>query len=301
MSIKKKNIKQSGLLILIITILCFAATNSMATNASADSVSTIKDLVSYWDILLFIACMLIVVPFIYIGYLKIHMVTDEQLPYHFGGEYTSKEIIKHVEVLEKAFGKKFSKFKRLIELFDKDTEGDLRKHSEIINSALVCIKFNGRNRLTVFWELSDTMLKVIILLLPLIVATIVFISNIYYGLGGVLMSLIPMVFIVPVILTTFSNFLRISQNIFRKKGNPLPTLSLANLAADALINTHIVRSFDKDSREHFYYTRIHKYNNEVNGEVGFLSNVYVQTSSEIYGSMKELTIGEKQNTVANKM
>jgi ABC-type multidrug transport system fused ATPase/permease subunit len=293
MSVKKKNIKQSGLLILIVTILCFGTTNAMAISISIDSVSTIIGIVSYWDILLYIACMLIVVPFIYIGYLKIHIVTEEQLPFHFGGEYTAKDIIKHVEGLEKAFGKKFSKFKRLMELLDKNPEGDLRKHSEIINSALLCIKFNGRKRLAVFWESSDTMLKVIILLLPLIVVTIVFISNIYYGLGGVIMSLVPMVFIVPVILTTFSNFLRISQNIFRKKGNPLPALSLANLATDALINTHIVRSFDKESKEHFYYTRIHKYNNEANAEVGFLSKVYVRTSSEIYGSMQELTIGEK--------
>ena len=132
-----------------------------------------------------------------------------------------------------------------------------------------------------------------ILLLPLVVATIVVISNIYYGLGGVIMSLIPMLFIIPVILTTFSNFLRISQNIFRKKGNPIPALSLANLAVEALINTHIIRSFDKDTKEHFYYTRIHKYNNEVNAEIGLLSKVYVRTSSEKYGSMKELTIGEK--------
>ena len=112
----------------------------MAINTSADSASTIKDIVSYWDILLFIACMLIVVPFVYIVYLKIHIVPDEKLPYHFGGEYTATEIIKHVEGLEITFGKKFSKFKRLIELFDKDTEGNLRKHSEIINSALLCIK-----------------------------------------------------------------------------------------------------------------------------------------------------------------
>ncbi len=292
MSIKTNNIKQIGSVILIITTLCFATNNSLATNTSADSVSTIKDLVSYWDILLYLACMLIVVPFVYIGYLKIHIVPEEQLPYHFEGEFTAKDIINHVEGLEKILGKKFSKFKRFIELLDDDTDGDLRTHSEIINSALLCIKFNGRRRLVVFWESSDVMLKVIVLLLPLIVAIIVFISNIYYGLGGIIMSLIPMVFIVPLILTLFSNFLRISQDILKKKGNQIPALSLAFLAVEALINTHLARSFDNETRDHYYYTMIHKYNNEVNAKFGF-SEVHVRTSSEIYGSMKELTIGEK--------
>ncbi len=294
MSIRKNKTNQLRLIILFITILCFATTNSVAITNSENNISAIKDLVSYWDILLVIACILIIVPFVYIGYLKIHGIPEEQLPYHFGGEYTAKDIVKHVERLEKKFRKKFSNFTRLIELLEKETKGDLRNHSEIINSALLCIKFNGRRRLAIFWELSDAMLKIIILLLPLILTSILFISNIYYGLGGVIISLVSIVFVVPVILTTFSNFLRITQNIFRKNRNPLPALSLANIAVEALINTHVVRSFDKDSKEHFYYTRIHKYNNAVNSQNGFLSKVYVRTSSDIYGSMKELTIGEKK-------
>ncbi|HSH19203.1 MAG TPA: hypothetical protein VLA03_02045, partial [Draconibacterium sp.] len=174
----------------------------------------------------------------------------------------------------------------------KDTEGDLRRHSEIINSALLCIKLNGRKRLTVFWDFSDTILKVMILLLPLIGVIVILISHIYFGVVGLVMSLIPILFIMPFIFIIFSWFLRISQNIFRKNGNPLPALSLAFLAVEALINSHVARSFDNETRDYYYYTRIHKYNNEVNAKSGF-SKVYVQTSSEIYGSMKELTIGEK--------
>ena len=295
MSIKRNNLKQFGLVTLIIATLCTVTTKTMASNTFAESVSTLKDLVSYSDILLYIACMLIVVPFAYIGYLRIHIVPEEHLPFHFGGEYAAKDIIKHVEGLETTFAKKFPKFKRLVELFDKDTEGDLRKHSEIINSVLLCIKFNGRRRLVVFWNSSDIMLKFIIFLLPLVIATIVFTSNIYYGLGGLIMSLVPMVFIVPLILTIFSNFLRISQNIHRRRGNPIPALSLASLALEALINFNIARSFDNETGDHYYYTIIHKYNNDVNGKFGF-SNVHVKTSSEIYGSMKELAIGKNKNT-----
>ena len=85
----------------------------MAVNSSADSVSSIKDIASYWDILLIFACVLIVVPFIYIGYLKNRTIPNKQLAYHFGGEYTARDILKHLEELEVTFGKKFSKFKRL--------------------------------------------------------------------------------------------------------------------------------------------------------------------------------------------
>lgn len=264
----------------------------MAINTSIDLVSSIKDLLSYWDFLLFIASLLIVVPFVYIGYLKNHTMPDKKLPYHFGGEYTARDIIKHIEDLEVTLGKKFSKFKKLIELFDKDTEGDVRRHSEIINSALLCIKLNGRKRLVAFWDLSDAMLKVIILLLPLVIATIVFISYIYYGLVGFILSLIPILFITHGILIVFSYFLKISQNLFRKKGKPFPALSLAFLAVEALINSHVSRSYDSTTKNHYYFTMIHKYNNEVNAKSGF-SKVHVLTSSEIYGSMEELTIGEK--------
>ena len=131
-----------------------------------------------------------------------------------------------------------------------------------------------------------------ILLLPLIGAIVVLISHIYFGLGGLVMSLVPMIFIMPVILIIFSYFLKFSQKIFRKRGKPFPALSLAFLAVEALINTHIARSFDNKTGDHFYYTKIHENNNEVNSKSGF-SKVYVQTSSDIYGNLKEQAIGEK--------
>ena len=104
----------------------------------------------------------------------------------------------------------------------------------------------------------------------------------------------------PVILIVFSWFLKFSQRIFRKRGKPVPALSLASLALDTLINTHIARSFDKNTGDYFYYTRIHKYNNEVNAKSAF-SKVYVQTSSDIYGDLKEQAIGEKWIAIANNV
>lgn len=306
MSSKKNSIKQLGIFFLGITVFCcLTTTNSTAINASADfisinanspenldSLSSIKDMVSYWDTILYIVCLLVLGLFVYIVYLKNHTISNKQMPLHFKGEYNTRDIIEHVENLETKFDKKFPRFKKSIKQFDKDSEGDMRKHAEIINSVLLCIKLNGRKRLAVFWDYSDTILKVMILLLPLIGATIVFISQIYFGIVGLVMSLISMIFIMPVILIIFSSFLKLSQNIFRKKGKSCPALSLTFIAVEALINTHIARSFDNKTGHHFYYTKIHKYNNEVNAKSGF-SGVYVQTSSDIYGNLKEQAIGEK--------
>lgn len=256
------------------------------------SISSIRDFVSYWDILLYILCLLLVVPFVYIGYLKKNRIPHKHIPYHFKGEYTAKYIIEYLEGLEILFGKKFHKFKKSIKQYNKDSAGDLRKHAEVINSIMLCIKLNGRKRLSVFWDSSDTFLKFIILLLPMIGVTVVLISHIYFGLGALVMSLGSMIFIMPVMLIIFSYFLQFSQYIFRKRGKTLPALSLAFFAVEALVNRNVVRSFDNKTGEFFYYSTVHKYNNEVNAASGF-SSIHVQTSSSIYGNLNDQAIGEK--------
>lgn len=259
---------------------------------NAHSILSIKDLVSYWNVLLFIFCLLVVIPFVYIGYLKNYAVPDKKVLYHFKGEYNAKHIIAYVEELEILFGKRFLKFKKSIEQYDKNTAGDLRKHSEVIDSIILCIKLNGRKRLTVFWDFSDTFLKVIILLLPMVGAVIVLISNTYYGLIGFILSLVSMIFLLPIILIMFSYFLQYTQYVFRKRGKTLPALSLAFFAMEALLNRNIVRSFNHKTGDYFYYTIIHNYNNLVNAKSGF-SDVYVRTSSSIYGNLEEQSLGEK--------
>ena len=254
------------------------------------SISSANGFVSYWDILLYILYLLLVVPFIYLGYLNNHKLPANKKPYHFKGEYNAKHIIEYVEGLEVLFGKSFLKFKQLIEEYDKDSEGDLREHAEVMDSIILCIKLNGRKRLTVFWDYSDTFLKAIILLLPVIGVAVVVISHKYFGLSGLVMGLIPMIFIMPIMLTIFSYFLQFSKYIIRKRGKTVPALNLAFFAMEALINRNIKRSYDKITRDYYYHTIIHKYNNEVNANSGF-SGVHVRTSSSIYGNLKELTVG----------
>jgi hypothetical protein len=233
-----------------------------------------------------------VVPFVYIGFLRNHTISNANISYHFKGEYNANQLIEYVEELEILFDKRFLKFKKLLDQFDKDSEGDLRKHAEVIDSILFCIKLNGRKKLAAFWDTSDAFLKVIILLLPVIGVNVVLISYFYFGVSGLVLSLIPVIIILPLILVIFSYFLRFSRYIFRKRGKAIPALSLALFAVDALIDRKVVRSFDKIRREYFYYTEIHKYNNLVN-EDAHIRGVVVQTSSSIYGNLKELAGSDK--------
>ena len=255
------------------------------------SISSVKDFVSYWEILLFVFSLLMVVPFVYIGYLKHHRIPEEKLPYHFKGEYTAKDIIAYIEGLEILFGKRFLRFRKSLEQYDKDSAGDLSKHAEVIDSIIFCIQLNGRRRWTVFWDASDTFLKVIILLFPIIGVFVIIISDIYFDVAGLLLSWIPVIISMPVMLIIFSWFLQFSQYIIKRRGKSVPALSLAFFAVEALINSHVERSFDHKTGNYFYYTTIHQYNNLVNARFGF-SSVSVPTSSSIYGNLMEQAISD---------
>jgi hypothetical protein len=283
--------KNRLVLLLVLTIFTIGVFGSSVPE-NVNSILSIKDTVSYWIVLLYILCLLIVIPFVYIGYLKNYTISDKKMPYHFKGDYNAKHIIAYVAELETLFGKRFLKFKKSIEQFDMDSAGNLSKHAEVIDSIILCIKLNGRKRLTVFWDFSDTFLKVIILLLPIIGVAVVLISNIYYELVGLILSLVSMIFLLPIILIMFSYFLQFTQYINRKRGKTLPALSLAFFAMEALLNRNVARSFSNRTGDYFYYTTIHNYNNLVNAKSGF-SDVYVRSSSSIYGNLEEQSLGEE--------
>lgn len=254
-----------------------------------------QNLFSYWDIILGILILLILIPFIYIGYLKRLKIPQKNELYHFPGECNANkanEIIDYVEKLENLFGKRFSNFKNLLAQFEKDPAEDKRMHVEVIESIIFCIKLNGQKRWNVFWNLSDSFLKVIILMLPITGVIIVVISEIYFDFTGLVFSIIATIFSLPFILIIFSSFLKLSQYIFRKRGNTLPALSLAYFALDALINFNVSRAYDKKTETYFYYTTIQKYNNLVNDKFGF-SSVYIRSSSSILGDLREQALGEK--------
>jgi hypothetical protein len=128
--------------------------------------------------------------------------------------------------------------------------------------------------------------------LPIIGVLIVIISKFYFDLTGLVFSIIGTIISLPIILIIFSYFLKTTQNIFRKRGNKLPTLSLAYFVLDALINSNVSRAFDKKTKTYYYYTTIHKYNNLVYAKFGFGSS-NIRSASTILGELKELALGEK--------
>jgi len=278
-----------------IVISVLGNTLQVNTFVKLDCILLQQNLFSYWDIILCILILFILIPFIYIGYLTRLKIPEKNKLYHFEGEYNANktnDIIGYIEKLEILFGKRFSKFKNLLVQFEKDPTEDKRMHVEVIESILFCIKLNGQKRWNVFWNLSDSFLKAMILMLPITGVIIVIISENFFGLTGLVFSIIATIFSLPFILILFLSFLKLSQYIFRKRGNTLPVLSLAYFALDALINSNVSRAYDKKTETYFYYTTIQKYNNLVNAKFGF-SSVYIRSSSSILGDLKEQALSEK--------
>lgn len=254
-----------------------------------------QNLLSYWDIMVVILVFFVLTPFIYIGYLTRRKVSEKMILYHYEGEYDANranDLISYIEKLEAFFGKKFSDFKNLLLLFEKDPTEDKRMHTEIIESIIFCIKLNGRKRWNVFWNLADSVLKVMILMLPITGAIIVILSEIYFDFTGLVFSLIATILSLPIILIILLAFLKMSEQILRKRGISLPALSLAYFALDALMNSNVSRTYDKKTNSYYYYTTMHKYNNLVNSEFGF-SNNYIRSSSSLLSNLKELALGDK--------
>ncbi len=283
------------LLLSLLLFIC-ALANSIPVVAGGqvpvDSITSVGTSVAYWDILLSILCLMILVPFVYIAYLKKRIIPDNRITYSYKGGYDAKNIIEFVKDIELVLGKRFSKFKKAIEQYNKDSEEDLSIHAEVIDSVLFCIKLNGKKRLTVFWNFSDTFLKYIILLLPILGVSIVLISYLYFGLTGFVWSLSSCIFILPISLIIFSYFLQFSKYIFKKRGKAVPALNIAFFAMEALINWNVERTLNKKTGEYYYYTTVHEYNNEVNSDAHLRGDSII-TSSSIYGNLKEHSMGEK--------
>jgi hypothetical protein len=273
----------------------FGTTLQVNTFAKLDCILLRQSLFSYWDIILGMLILFILIPFIYIGYLKRLTIPEKNELYHFPGEYDAdkaNDIIAYVEKLENLFGKRFSNFKNLLVKFEKDPAEDKRMYVEAIESIIFCIKLNGQSRWRVFWNISDRFLKFMIFMLPITGVIIVIISEIYFDFTGLVFSLIATIFSLPFILIIFSSFLKMSQYIFRKKGTTQPALSLAYFALDALINSHVSRAYDKKTGTYYYYTTIHKYNDLVNENFKF-SSYHILTSGEILGDLSKQALGEK--------
>lgn len=268
--IKKYSFFSTRLIFLLTLVFCSLCVFADLPKESLDSMSKVNsDMLAsdsdlYWTILFNTMYVFIVIPFVFIAYLRVYQIPEYLEIYHFRGEYNAKSIIKYIENFEDKFAKKFPNFKKTIENCGKDSGEEFENYSEAINNNLFCIKLNGRRRVRVFWDCSNWFLKALILSLPITGIILVVISYLSFNLTGLILSLVALLILIPVYLTFLSYILSFFKYIFRITHRELPALSVAHFAIESIINTNVKRAFDNDKREYFYYSTIHKYNNEVN-------------------------------------
>ena len=86
----------------ILLALSFLSVNAFGSSVLniPNSISLTNISMSYWDIMLYVSSLLVVVSFIYLVYINSITIPDEHNIYIFSGEYNAKNIIKYIEKLE---------------------------------------------------------------------------------------------------------------------------------------------------------------------------------------------------------
>ncbi len=276
-------------LLFILSLFTISVYGNSYTAEQLFTITSIKNSMTYWEILLDILYIFLLTPLVYLAYLRFFERPDKFKPYYFKGEYNANSIIDYIEKLEVLLQKSFPKFKNSIVKCNEDSSGNIGLYAEAIDSNIFCIKLNGKKRLTVFWNFSDSFLKVIILLLPIIGALIVFVSYIYWGVVGLVFSIVLQIFIMPLMLVFFSYLLQFCQYIFRKVGTDVFALNISLFAVEALINRNVVRTYDKKIGDYFYYSIITKYNNLVNVRSD-ITGVFSNPNSAISGIINDYNV-----------
>ncbi len=283
-----------------LTILSFFLLIACSTSVSEKSysfsqilfISAVQNTLSYAELLSYLGCVLLIVPFVYLAYLLNYTTPDRFKMYYFKGDYNAKNIIAYIEQLEAIFYKSFPIFKQSIEQCNQASKGNLRLYSEAIYSNIFCIKMNGRKRLSVFWEFADPFLKGMMVLLPIISVFIVLVTYFYWGVGILVFSLIFQIFLIPLMLVFFFYLLQIFQYVIKKTGKELPALNISLFALETLINRYVKRAFDKKSGEYFYYSTVTEFFSEVNVRSD-ITGVYHNPNKDIKGVIEDYGIEVK--------
>ncbi|MCT4591632.1 MAG: hypothetical protein N4A71_27670 [Carboxylicivirga sp.] len=271
-NLHKPNLLSTRLIILLTFVFCSLGVFAASPEDSLDSVRKVSPGVLamhsdiYWAILLNTMYVFIALPFIFIVYLRLHPMPDHLEIYHLRGEYNAESIIKYIENFEDKFAKKFPNFKQTIKNCGKEAGDEFDNYSEAINNNLFCIKLNGRKRMQVFRDCSNWFLKALVLSLPITGIILLVLSYLFFNLTGLMLSLVPLVLLIPIYLTLLSSILSIFKYLFRITGKEIPVISVAQFALQSITNFNVKRAFDNKKKEYFYYSTIHMYNNDVNAD-----------------------------------
>lgn len=185
---------------------------------------------------------ILLLPIIYLVFLRYRKVPERFSHFYFEGEYTVDNVISHVDQIEQVYQRNYPKFKRQIRKYNFISKKYLMKYSDKIDRRLFCCHLKGEKRFKAFFKWADPMLYFILAyllgiqllftamilfnvgVLEFIVANVV-LSFLFYALLNFLVSLLEIFlfslrskakFTGGVILALFALYTIFKKNIRRK-------------------------------------------------------------------------------------
>lgn len=198
----------------------------------------------------------LLLPFLYLSYLKRRIVPESYSHYYIIGAYNANNVISQIERIEKAYNKTFPKFKKHILKYEQVTRNNLMKYSDKIDRKMFCVLLNGRKRFSVFFELADPFLKGICSYLILLFLLISIGVLLQYNAFAFLVSLFISFLLIYAMIGFLTSFLEIFQFTLRKKAAYVGGVSLALFAINAVFKKNIKKKFDTSTGTYYYYPAV---------------------------------------------
>ncbi|MBN2611513.1 MAG: TPM domain-containing protein [Bacteroidales bacterium] len=214
-------------------------------------IKSLIDWETWYGIVLLIFTILL--PIVYLIYLRIRKVPDKYVHYFSTGEYNSKNLINQIEKIEMVYNTSYPNFKSEVLKYEHVSHRNLLKYESRIDNKLFCVLLNGRKRLKAFAETIDPFLTFIIFYLFIlsILIFILLLSN--FGLLISVVSLIVTSFIIFGLLSFLISFLQIQQFMLRKNAAYYGGVSLALFALNCLFKKNIGRKYNSTTDSYTYY------------------------------------------------
>ncbi len=204
-------------------------------------------------LVIYLIISILLLPFIYIKYLKRKKVPEKYSYYYIHGAYNKENLMAQIKNMEKALNQTFPKFKRLIEHYDYISKGNIIKYVSQIDSYMFCYLLNGRDRGKVFWELADPFLKFMGIYFISVGGIISLISLQHEGIFAFIFTMIVFVIAFFVLFSFLGPIIEISQYSLRKNEQNVSGISLAVFCLNTQFKRNIKKSYDSTSNSYHYY------------------------------------------------
>jgi uncharacterized protein len=198
----------------------------------------------------------LILPFLYLFYLRKRRVSDELSPYYIQGQYNAENVVAQVERIEKAFDKKYPKLKKQIRKYESASRNKLIKYAHRIDQTLFCHLLNGRERGRLFWQMADPFLKGIIVYLVILLVGVSVSVLIENGVLGLLLGLFVSSLVFYALMSFLQSFIEMQQYVLRRNAKYLGGTSVALFALNTVLKKNIDRRFDHATQSYVYYPHI---------------------------------------------